>query len=102
MRTLSKLFAVVLLSLTLIGGCATLKPVLRSVDQIAQAMCAAFFSDKQGVSVEDAARIYCATREAWEPWVGPALEAQKAGGAKAEASSSCPMPAPKSKDAGAQ
>lgn len=80
-----KRFLAVLLAVGLIGCGSGLGPVLSSVDAVARALCAAHYGEKQGMSVEDAARAYCATREAWQPWIGPALQAQKAG-AKAAAS----------------
>ena len=74
-----------ILLLTAAVGCAAVLPVLRGIDEVARSMCAAHFSQKQGMSVEEAAKLFCSTREAWEPWVGPALEAQKAGARRAEA-----------------
>ncbi len=70
--------------LSAVAGCAAALPIVRSVDDIARSMCAAYFGQKQGVSVEDAARMYCATREAWAPWIDPALKAQQSGAAAAE------------------
>lgn len=64
-------------------GCAEARPILRTVDDVAKNLCALFYAEKQSLSVEDAARSFCRTRDAWEPWIDEALRAQQAGGAVA-------------------
>lgn len=77
-----KRFAPVLL-VACLGGCASFKPVVRTADDLAQEACALFFGDKQGIDIEAAAKAYCATRQAWAPFINPILAAEKQGGALA-------------------
>jgi hypothetical protein len=72
----------VLLALTL-GGCAEMKPIVRSVHDLAQHACALFFSERQGLSAEDAAREFCRTEQQLRPWLEQMLAAQQAAGAQA-------------------
>lgn len=82
-----------LLVVVFLSGCASLKPVLSSADEIARALCAAHFGQKSGMTVEQAARAYCETREAWEPWIGPALQAKRSGAQRAGACGAGESPA---------
>ena len=67
-------------------SCAGIKPVIKTIDDLAQDACGMFFADRMGISWEDAARAYCNTREALAPFIDPLLEAQaKAGGEAAAA-----------------
>jgi hypothetical protein len=84
MRNLSAL----VLALALSTGCAAFqaaKPVLKTIDDVARQLCLLHYSEKASLSVEEAAEFYCKNREQWEPWIGPALSAQKVGGAKSDA-----------------
>ena len=71
------------------SGCAwwdkTGKTVVRDVDTAARALCALFYSDSAGLSVDDAARLYCKTREQWSPWIDAVLSGVQTGGARAGA-----------------
>lgn len=69
-----------LLLVVALPGCASWKPVARTADGIAESLCAHFFGEKQGISLEEAADQFCATREDLEPWIDQVLAAkQKAG-----------------------
>jgi hypothetical protein len=104
MKNFRSIAAAIVIATFTLPGCASVMPVLKSVDQIARSLCAAFYGEKNGISADEAARLYCATREAWEPWIGPALDAQRAGGAASGAAGShgfgdgscdggsCPLP----------
>jgi hypothetical protein len=93
-------FSVFLVSLFVMTSCAGALPVVRTIDDMARDMCAKFFGEKNGISLEDAARTYCQTREDLDPWIGPLLEAQKAGEkAAAKKHGSCDASC---KDAGAE
>lgn len=61
----------------------TAKPYVSTVDDIAKSMCAKYYGDALGVSVDDAFEMYCRTREAFSPWIDPALASVQAGGAAA-------------------
>jgi len=66
-----------------VTGCAGAKPVIRTINDIAKDACALFFSEKQGISIEDAARGICATREVLDPFIREILKAQQLAGASA-------------------
>lgn len=69
--------------LLVLPGCSAwtaAKPVVRTADDLAQEACALFFGDKMGIDVVAAARAYCATREAWAPFINPILAATHEGG----------------------
>jgi hypothetical protein len=70
-------------ALLLLTGCAfwkDAKPVLRDTNDIARSLCAQFFGEKQGISVVDAAKKFCETRDDFAPWIDSALAAKQAGG----------------------
>lgn len=56
------------------------KPLVSTVDDLARSMCSVFFGQQNGISIEDAARLYCDTREKWAPWIDPVLAGTQAGG----------------------
>jgi len=60
-------------------SCATVKPILRTLDDVARWHCARYYSGVQAVSIEDAWEAYCKTREAWAPWIDPVIRAQQEG-----------------------
>jgi len=74
MKTLA-LFCVLLLP-----SCAGWKPVARTADGIAEALCGQFFGEKQGISIEDAARQFCTTQDDLRPWIDSVLAAKRDGG----------------------
>lgn len=75
------LFAIGLSGATV--SCAAVKPVVRTIDDLARESCQFYFRDTLGISFEDAARTYCKTREDWAPFIDPLLRAQAEGGALA-------------------
>jgi hypothetical protein len=76
---LSMLMLVVLLGFVP-TGCAGWKPVARTVDGVAETLCAQFFGEKQKLSLEDAAKQFCATHEELQPWIDQVLAAKREGG----------------------
>jgi hypothetical protein len=62
------------------SGCAMFKPVARTINSAAEFACAEFFSEKQGISLEDAARSFCKTRDQLDPWIDSVLAAKAAAG----------------------
>lgn len=70
---------------TACAGTGGAKPVIRSVDAIAQELCSRFFAEKRGISVEDAAKAACKAREDYAPWIDPILAAQQEGAVRAGA-----------------
>lgn len=73
------------LPLLALSGCASWKPVARTADGIAETMCAVFFGKKQSLSLEDAAKQFCATHEDLKPWIDATLAAQREAAPKAMA-----------------
>lgn len=86
-----KLCIVALVAL-LCAGCANWKPIVRTVDDVARLFCAQHQARLQGVSVEDAWRAYCRTRDAWAPWIDPLIAAQAEGTATAQAAAASAAP----------
>lgn len=87
------------LAFAALTSCNGVKPVIRTVNDIAKEACALFFAEKQGISVEEAARGICATREVLDPFIREILKAQQVAGAAAGAAASpeadaAPTPAP--------
>lgn len=74
---------VVVLHLSLVGcsvfSSPEVKNVVRTADDAARALCAIFHAERQGISVTEAFDAVCKTREVWEPFYRPVLQAQKAG-----------------------
>lgn len=62
-----------------LGACSGGFPPPKTVNDVARAACAAYFSRLQGISVEDAARVICAVPEVLAPF----LRAQQSGEAQA-------------------
>ncbi|MFA5052778.1 MAG: hypothetical protein WC565_01870 [Parcubacteria group bacterium] len=70
------------------------KSVVKTVDEVAQALCGVFYGDKMNISVQDAVRTFCDTRDKYEPWIDQVLAGAKAGGdAKLAPKSSAAPPA---------
>lgn len=66
------------------------KPIARTVNDVARDLCAIFFSEKQGISFEDAAKTVCTTREVLDPFIREVLKAQQAAGAAAAPNDGAP------------
>lgn len=72
--------ALLLLALPLgLSACAEVKPYLRTANDYAPSVCAAFFSQKQGISVEQAAELFCKTQKQLQPWIDQLLSLEKQG-----------------------
>lgn len=81
---------IVLLSLPLLfstSSCAwwaenkgDVKSVVNTVDDIAQALCGVFYGEKMNLSVQDAVKTFCDTRDKFAPWIDAVLAGAKAGG----------------------
>lgn len=82
MTTMHRFTPILLLLTTL--SCAAAKPVLRTTDDIATEACGLFFSEKTGISLEDAARGICKTKEVLQPYIDALLAAQQQAGVNAE------------------
>jgi hypothetical protein len=88
-----KLCIVALLAL-MAPACASMKPIVKTIDDAARFFCAQHYSQLQGVSLEDALESYCRARENWAPWIDPLLAAQAEGTMAALAASAQPSVAP--------
>lgn len=77
-RPLSTLTVVGLL--LMLPSCANWKPIARTTNDVARALCGQFFGEKQGISVEEAAKKFCETRDDLAPWLDTVLAAKQAGG----------------------
>ena len=81
---------VIAIALFALTACASWKPIARTADGIAEALCAQFFSEKQGLSFEDAARGFCSTRDQLEPWIDGVLATKASAGRAALARQKAP------------
>lgn len=82
MSQLVPTFIAACLAATSATGCAAFnsaKPVLRTADDIAGAWCASHFAETSGLSVEDAAKTFCATEAQLRPWLRLVLSGQRDG-----------------------
>lgn len=86
--------AVLALALGLVlPACSSWKPVARTVNDVAGELCSIFFAERQGISIEDAARTFCRTRDQLEPWIDQVLAAKQAASKAAlERSGAAPAP----------
>lgn len=67
-----------------VSACASVKPIARTVFDVAELLCALHFSEKRSISVEEAGEAFCATREQLDPWLDEALAAKRRGALKLE------------------
>lgn len=74
------LSALLLLSALTLPACASWRPVTRTVNDVAGDLCAVFFAEKKGLSLEEAGRTFCRTHEQLQPWLDQVLAAQQAAG----------------------
>lgn len=75
-------------SLPALHGCASWKPIARTADGVAETLCAQFFAEqKPGLSLEDAAKEFCATEADLRPWIDQVLAAKQTAGTQALARS---------------
>jgi hypothetical protein len=61
-------------------ACAGWKPFARDASDVARNLCGLFFAEKQGLSLEDAARQFCVTRDQLDPWLEEILRAKATAG----------------------
>ncbi len=50
-----------------LASCAELKPVARTTHDVAKQLCELFYSEKNGITVEEAGRAFCATERTSVP-----------------------------------
>lgn len=60
-------------------SCAGSKPYLRTADDAATWACAAFYGKKQGLSLDEAAKAFCSTKEQVQPWLDQLLALERQG-----------------------
>jgi hypothetical protein len=60
-------------------SCAGSKPYIRTADDAATWACAAFYGQKQGLSLDDAAGAFCKTKAQLQPWIDQLLALQRQG-----------------------
>jgi hypothetical protein len=60
-----------------LSGCVAAKPILRTVADAAHVICGQYFSEKQRLSFEDAAREFCSTEEQLRPFLEEILRAKQ-------------------------
>jgi hypothetical protein len=56
----------------------------KTVNDVARAWCAAYFANRYGISVEDAARVICVVPEVLAPFLTQAQEGSRRAGPEAE------------------
>jgi hypothetical protein len=74
---------VLVLALGLLQSCSNWKPAARTVNDVARELCSLFFAERQSISLEEAAKTACETREQLDPWIEQVLAAKQAAGAAA-------------------
>lgn len=70
------------LLLLLCAGCAEMKPIARTVNDVARDLCAIFYGKREGISIDEAARTFCATEKQLGPWIDEVLSAEQRAGTK--------------------
>jgi hypothetical protein len=82
-------------------GCAGSKPYIRTADDAATWACAAFYGQKQGLSLEDAAQTFCKTKAQLQPWIDQLLALERQGLPREKCESATEVTVTVAKDAGA-
>lgn len=82
-------FALTLVLGHMTASCSAVKPVARTVNDVARDLCSMFFSEKEGISFEDAARGACSTREVLDPFIREVLKAKQAAAGQGEGAEPC-------------
>lgn len=72
--------------LALLGAvaCAEVKPVARTAVDVARDFCALTVAERNGISVEEAVKQFCATEEQLDPWLDELLAAKQRLAAQAQ------------------
>ena len=73
---MSRLFPLMLIVIA-VAGCADLKPVARTTHDVAKQLCELFYSERNGISIEEAGRVFCTTERDLRPWLDEVLKAQE-------------------------
>ena len=87
-------------TLAITTGCAwwatTGRLIASTVDEVARGMCASYYAERAGLSLDDAAKAFCTTQQALEPWIQAVLAARKAAARKAALAgeAACPSVVP--------
>jgi hypothetical protein len=68
---------VTVLALLVAVACAEVKPVARTAVDVARDFCAITVAERNGISVEDAVKQFCATEEQLDPWIDELLAAKQ-------------------------
>ena len=68
---------VAVLSLLVAVACAEVKPVARTAVDIARDFCVMTVAERNGISVEEAVKQFCATEEQLDPWLDELLAAKQ-------------------------
>lgn len=71
------LLVAAVLATAALASCAALKPVARTTHDVAKQLCELFYSEKNGISIEEAGRAFCATEQDLRPWLDEVLKAQE-------------------------
>lgn len=77
----------VLLTLAVLGGCATVKHVARTINDAADIACTLFAADHEAELQGLSPRQWCDIKRNFDPFLEEILQAQRAAGAKAGISS---------------
>lgn len=77
--------AIACLALLMLPSCASWKPVVRTISDIAKDLCIEHFGAKTGLSPADVAKKFCETRDDIEPWTDALLAAKRDAAPIAEA-----------------
>lgn len=77
-RALARFAAVTPLgaALLLSGGCAAIKPAAVVANDVARDLCALHYGQREGISLDDAAKTFC---QDLRPWLDLVLRAQRDG-----------------------
>ena len=88
-RTLALLLVLAAVPGAAMVSCSSVKPAARTVNDVARDLCSMFFSEKEGISFEDAARGACSTREVLDPFIREVLKAKQAATGQGDGSAPC-------------
>lgn len=75
---------IIALIASLFAGCATAKPVVRTINDIAYEACGLFYAERQGISTERALEDVCSKRDVWHRFVDEITAAQQRAGEAVE------------------
>ena len=61
----------------LAASCTDLKPVARTTHDVAKQLCELFYTEKNGITIEEAGRAFCTTERDLRPWLDEVLKAKQ-------------------------